>query len=212
MSEKTTTMGRPAGAGTVKSRNLSTLIKISVLSAMAFVLMLLDFPLPIFPSFLKIDLSDLPALLGAFALGPVAGVIIELVKNLLNMVLRGTITAGVGELANFIVGGSFVFAAGFIYKKQTNRKGAIIGLIVGTLAMSLIASIANYTFLIPLYAKAFKMPIDAYVAMGAEIFSGITSFETFILFSILPFNILKGIIVGFVTFLAYKKLSPILHK
>lgn len=196
----------------MKNKNLSVLIKIAVLSAMALILMLFDFPLPIFPDFLKIDLSDLPALLGSFAMGPIAGVLIELVKNLLNLVIRGTKTAGVGELANFIVGAVFVFTAGAIYKNQKNRTGAVIGLVAGTFAMAVIASIANYTFLIPLYAKAFHAPIEAFVQMGTKINSSITGLGTLVAYSIFPFNILKGVIVGLVTFVAYKRVSPILHR
>lgn len=124
--------------------NTRTMVKISVLGVIAFVLMLLDFPLWFTPPFLKFDLSDVPALIGSFALGPMAGVIVQLVKNLLKILLAGTNTAAIGELANFIVGSVFVYVAGLIYYREKNFKNAIIGLIVGTIAMTVAISIANY--------------------------------------------------------------------
>jgi riboflavin transporter FmnP len=197
----------------MKRKNLSNLIKIAVLSGMAFVIMaFLEFPLPIFPDFLKIDLSDIPALLGAFAMGPVAGIIIELVKNILHILLKGTTTAGIGELANFVVGSALVFTAGSLYKHNKNRKNAVISLIAGVGVMSLVAVVSNYYVFLPLYEKALHFPIAGMVAAGAKIFKGIKDFNTFIAYSIIPFNLVKGIITALITIIIYKKLSPILHK
>lgn len=179
----------------MKKVTLLTLIKVSVLSAMAFVLMYLDFPLPIFPAFLKIDFSDIPALLGTFAMGPVAGIIIELIKNLLIILLKGTQTGFVGEFANFIVGAALVGTAGIIYSRSKTRKGALISIISGILAMSALASIANYFILLPLYG-----------------ITEVAERSSLVVYSILPFNIFKGVLAGAITFLAYKKLSPILHR
>lgn len=196
----------------MRKRTLSTLIKVSVLSAMAFILMYLDFPLPFFPSFLKLDFSDVPALLGAFAMGPVAGIIIELIKNLLIIVIKGSQTALIGELANFIVGGALVGTAGVLYKHSKTRKNALISIAAGVIAMAVVASVANYYVFLPLYETALNFPIAAMVEAGAKIFKGITDLNTFVAFSILPFNLFKGVLVAIITFLAYKKLSPILHK
>jgi len=196
----------------MKQSNLNSMIKISLLAVMAFVLMFMDMALPIFPSFLKIDLSDLPALLGAFALGPVAGIIIELFKNVLILMFKGTQTGFVGEIANFIVGSLLVGTAGTIYKLNKSRKTAIIGLITGTIVMSVVASVLNYTVLLPLYAKVYKAPIDAFVSMGTAINPAIKDLKSFVLLSILPFNLLKCIVVSAITIPVYKRVSPILHK
>lgn len=184
------------------------LVKTSILSAVAFIIMMIDFPLPIFPEFLKIDLSDIPALIGAFAMGPVVGVIIELVKNILHLLV--TKTAGIGEVANFIVGSTLVFVSAYVYSKNKTKKTAIISLVLGTIAMAIVAGLMNYFILIPLYESALKFPISAMIGAAASINSVITNLETLVLFSIVPFNILKGTIVSLVVLLIYKKVEPII--
>src|SRR5690554_1653656 len=142
---------------TKKISEISTtnrMVKISVLSVIAFIIMLFEVSVPLFPGFLKMDLSDVPPLLGAFALGPLAGVVIELIKNLLHVVIRGTYTAAVGELSNFILGAIFVFTAGSIYIIKKDKKHAIIGMLVGTILMSLAGILTNYYIIIPFYTKA----------------------------------------------------------
>jgi riboflavin transporter len=193
------------------NKNLSKLIKISLLSAMALILMFFEFPVPLFPEFLKIDLSDIPALLGAFALGPIAGVAIELIKNVLHLII-GTKTAGVGELANFIVGAAFVFASGLIYQKQKSRKTALVGLGVGTLVMAVVASVFNYYVLLPLYETVLHFPVSAVVAMTSKVNGAVIDVKTLIVYSILPFNLIKGVVVSIIAIIMYKKVSPILHK
>jgi len=181
----------------------------AMLAAISSVLMFFDFPLPIFPSFLKLDFSDLPALIGAFSFGPLAGLIVELIKNLIHL-LR-TDTGGIGELANFLVGAALVVPAGLIYKRRKTRQGAIIGMAVGAIVMAIAAGFANYFILIPFYATF--IPIDRIVSMCAEIIPAIDSFEKVILFSIVPFNLFKAILLCLVTFFAYKHLSRlILHR
>jgi len=189
-----------------------TMIKISVLGVLAFLIMFIEIPMWFTPPFLKIDLSDIPALVGAFALGPIAGVAIEFLKNVLHMVLKGTSTMGVGELANFIIGSVFVYTAGILYYKKRNFAAAVRGLILGTIVMTLVASVANYVFLIPFYAKLFGANVELYVSMGSQVNSLVTDFKTFILFGIVPFNLLKGIIVSILTIPVYKRLSKVLHK
>ncbi len=189
-----------------------TLTKTAVLSVIAFLIMFIEFPLAIFPQFLKIDLSDIPALIGAFALGPMAGVVIELVKNILHGVIKGSSTMGVGELANFVVGSAFVYAAGIVYYKNKTFKSALIGMGLGIVTMTIVAAIANYFVLIPFYAKLFNMPIDAFVSMAGEVNKYVVDFKTFIILSIVPFNLIKGVIVVAITMVLYKRISPILHK
>ena len=195
----------------MRDEKLVKLIKISLLSVMAFLLMYIEIPIPIFPEFLKIDISDLPALLGAFALGPIAGVIIELFKNILHGMLAGK-TAFVGELANFLVGGCLVFVSGYIYKAKKSKGGAVIALLIGTMAMSIFAGILNYFVILPLYESVLGFPVDVVVGMGTKINHNIKDLNTFIIFSIIPFNILKGIVVSAVTLGIYKRVSPLLHK
>ncbi|MEF9952118.1 MAG: ECF transporter S component [Clostridium sp.] len=192
---------------TPKRRNVDKLVKVSILSAIGFILMMVDFPLPIFPVFLQIDLSDIPALIGGFALGPIAGVAIELIKNLIHLLASST--AGIGEMANFIVGATFVFVASTVYKKSRTKKGAIIGVAVGTIVMSIVACVFNYFVLIPLYESVLGWPISGIIDMASKVTSLVTNLETLILYSILPFNLLKGIIVSGVVLLIYKKVKPI---
>lgn len=193
------------------SKKVNRLVKISLLVAMAFILMLFDFPIPGFPPFLKLDLSDLPALIGGFALGPVAGVIIEGGKILMNMLFTGSSTGGVGEVANFIIGGSFVFTAAVIYHKNKTKKNAVIGLVLATIVMTIVGALFNYFILIPLYAKMFG-GMGAVIGMSAEGNSSISSLAGIIILGITPFNILKGTIVSLITFVTYKKVAPLITK
>ena len=193
---------------TKKKLNVSTMTKVAMLSVIAFVLMQLELLIPIFPAFLKIDVSDLPALIGAFALGPFAGVAIEAVKNILH--LLQTTTGGVGELANFVIGSAIIVPAALIYKKNKSKKSAIIGLAIGTIAMAITGALANYFVLIPFYT-AF-MPIDAIVGMGTAVNHNINSVWDLVLLGILPFNLFKGAVLSVLTLILYKHLSPILHK
>lgn len=198
------------GTKNISYKRMSTelLVKGSILSAMAFIIMMIEFPLPIFPGFLQIDLSDIPALIGGFAMGPIAGVIIELVKNVLHLLVSKT--AGIGEVANLIVGGVFVFVSAYIYKRNKSKKGAAISLISGTIVMSIIACILNYFVLIPLYESALHFPVTAMIAETAKITSLVVDLKTLVLYSILPFNLLKGFVVSLVVFLIYKKVEPII--
>jgi len=195
----------------LKDQKVNKLVKISVLTAFALVLQLLDFPLPIFPEFLKMDLSDLPALLGAFAMGPASGVIIQAMKNILHTVLKPS-TLGIGELANFVVGAAFVYTAAVVYLREKNRTHALYGLIAGTIAMTIIAAIGNYFVFLPLYEKVLGFPMSAVIGAGAKVNPAIKDLNTFIILSIMPFNIIKAILVSIAAFLSYKRISPMLHK
>lgn len=186
------------------------LTKVAILSALAFVIMMFEFPLPFIPAFLTIDLSEVPVLLGSFALGPLSAVLIELIKNVIH--LSVTKTYGIGELANFLVGISFAVPAGLIYRKMKNKKGAVLSLSVGTLTMVAFASVLNYYVLVPLYGLVLKFPVEAIVGIGAEANKNITNLRMFIAYGIVPFNLIKGVVVSFVVILVYKKLSPLLHR
>ncbi|QUH18982.1 ECF transporter S component [Alkaliphilus sp. B6464] len=185
----------------------NSLVKISVLSVLSYILMVIDFPLPMFPPFLKLDFSDIPALLGSFAMGPMAGVLVQLVKVTLHLLTK-TQTGGVGELANFIVGVSYILPAAIIYHRKKDRNHALIGLIAGTLVMTLAGAVVNKYITLPFYAAFSSM--DAIVGIGNAVNSKIVDVNTLILYGISPFNILKGAVIAFVTLPIYKKISPIL--
>lgn len=197
-----------------RTRNLTVA---SMLSAVAFVLMFIDFPIPLLPSFIKMDISDLPALLGAFALGPAYGVVIELAKNLLYILFKGTSSAFVGQLSNFLLGSVFVLTAGLIYKVKKNRAGAIAASVVGAVLMGLICIPINYFLVYPAYVVCYGMPLDTIIGMYEAILPAIASVPTgdallncLVVFN-LPFTICKGLIDVLICFLIYKPLSPILH-
>jgi len=197
----------------VKQRGSAKVIaKVGVLSAIATVLMLFDFPLWFAPNFYQLDFSEVPVLLGTFALGPAAGVAIEFVKILINFVLNGTDTGGIGELANFIVGCAFLIPAGLIYSRNKTYKTAILGFLAGTVALALAGSLMNYYLLLPVYSKVYGAPIQAFIDMGNVLNPAITDLKTFVMYAVVPFNVFKGIVISSIVLLIYKRISPILHK
>ena len=197
----------------MRSEKTRTMVEIAMLSAIAVVLMLFEFPLPfIAPPFYELDFSEVPVLIGAFALGPWAGVIIEAIKILLNLVINGTITAFVGEIGNFIIGVAFVLPAALIYKHKKSKKTAMIGLATGGIIMIVASCFINVFILLPAYGKAFGMPVSAFVDMAAAIHSSINSMAGFALLCVAPFNLLKVVLVSVITMLLYKHISPILKR
>ena len=179
-----------------------------MLAAVAFLLQYLEFPLGfIIPSFIKFDFSDLPALIGAFAFGPLAGVVIELVKNALHCLVSQSAT--VGELSNFILGAVFTFTAGMVYKFNKNKKGAVIGALCGAVLMGLVSIPSNFFVVYPFYYNF--MPEEVVLSMYQVILPSVNSiFECLLIFN-LPFTIVKGLVSLGITLLIYKPLSPILH-
>lgn len=184
----------------------------AMLSAVAFLLMFLEFSLPmLIPSFVKLDVSDLPALLGSFALGPVYGVVIEVLKNLLHILLKGTTSAGIGELFNASMGAVFVLVAGLVYWKDHTRRGALIGSIGGAVAMALASLPMNYFLVYPFYATLFggmENIIGAYQAILPNV-DGL--FQCLLIFNV-PFTLVKGLLDVFLCFLIYKPLSGLMHQ
>ena len=180
---------------------------IGMFSAIAAVLMIFEVPVPFAPSFYKIDLSELPVLVAAFAFGPVAGVLVEFVKIILNLFMASTTTAFVGELANFAVGCSFVLPASVVYLFKKSKKQAILGCVVGTLMMTVFGTAFNAVYLLPKFAELYGMPLDAIIGMGSAINPAITDVTSFVIMAVAPLNILKGSVVSLLTILIYKKLS-----
>ena len=190
---------------------VKALVQIGMLSAIAIILMMFEIPLPFAPTFYKIDLSEVPVLVGCFTMGPMAGVLVELVKILLNLVMTGTQTAGVGEIANFIIGCSFCVPAGLIYRKNRTRKSALIGMATGTILMTVLGCFVNAYVLLPAYGAAFGMPVSKLVGLGTAVNPHITSLSTFVIFAVAPFNLIKGVAVSAIVFVIYKKISPVLR-
>ena len=181
---------------------------IGVCSAIAAVLHMLDFPLLfIAPSFYKLDFSELPVMLCGFYLGPSAAVTCEGVKILLKLLLKGTSTAFVGDFANFVVGCSLVFPATAIYHINKTRKSAIVGLVVGTLVLTVFGSAFNGIYLLPKFSQLFGLPLDSIIAMGSAIHKEITSVSTFVLLAVAPLNLLKGGVISLLTMLLYKRVA-----
>ena len=184
----------------------------AMLSAVAFILMFIEFPIPmLIPAFIKMDFSDLPALMGAFALGPVYGVIISFMKNLLHIVIKGTSTACVGELSNFILGAIFSAVAGYIYKHHKSRKTAIIGAVAGAVAMGVLSVPSNYFVVYPAYVQFYHMPLEAILGMYQAILPSADSLIKCLILFNLPFTLVKGLLDAVLCMLIYKPLSPILH-
>ena len=184
----------------------------AMLSAVAFILMFIEFPIPmLIPAFIKMDFSDLPALLGAFALGPVYGVIISFLKNLLHIVIKGTSTACVGELSNFILGAIFSAVAGYLYKHHKSRKTAIIGAVAGAVAMGVLSVPSNYFVVYPAYVQFYHMPLEAILGMYQAILPSADSLIKCLILFNLPFTLVKGLLDAVLCMLIYKPLSPILH-
>ena len=184
----------------------------AIFAAMAGVLMLIEIPLFFAPGFYKMDLSELPIMICTFYLGPVAGVIAEFIKVLLKLLLKGTSTAFVGDFANFAVGCSFVLPASMVYHARPSRRSALVGMIAGTLVMTVFGSAFNALYLIPKFAQLFHMELEKIVAMGTAVNGKIDSVYTLVLYAVVPFNLLKGVIVSALTFLLYKRISPLMHK
>ncbi|MFV0439948.1 MAG: ECF transporter S component [Lachnospirales bacterium] len=186
------------------SRNTQMMVRVAMLSALAFGLSLLSIPLPIFPSFLEIDVADTPAVFAALVMGPLPAIVIQLVKNLLSFLIEGSKTAGVGEFANFIMGATMVIPIGIMFRKEKSAKRFVIGAVISVLLTTVVACIMNYFVLLPAFALAFNTTTDTFVAMGGAIIPFIDTMGEFLLFSIAPFNIFKGIIVFSVSYLIYK--------
>lgn len=191
----------------MKSQNKTcTLVSVAMLSTVAYLLAFIEIQVPLSPSFAKMDISDLPALIAAFAFGPLPGVIVELIKNALQLI--STNTAGVGELANFLMGSALAFTAGLIYQRHKIKKTALLGCITGSIAMTAAAGILNYFVLLPLYENF--MPLDQVIASFATFIPFIQTKLDIVLWNAVPFNLLKGLMISIVTMLIHKQLTPIL--
>lgn len=194
-----------------KSHTTTTKLSVTaMLAALSAVLMLFEFPLTfVAPPFYKLDFSEVPVLIGTFSMGPISGVVIEFIKIIVKLLIKGTTTGCVGDFGNFLIGCSFILPAGLIYKYKKNRLGAVIGMLTGTLTMATIGVLLNTFVLVPMYS-AF-MPISEIIAMGQSIVPFINNTFTFCLFCVAPFNFIKGLIISVVVFLIYKPMSRLIN-
>ncbi len=185
---------------------------IGMFSAISMILMLFEFPLPFAPGFYELDFSELPILVGAYAFGPTAGVLMEFVKILLKLCIKGTSTAFVGDLANFVIGCSFILPASALYAFRKNKKSAIVSCVVGTMIMTVFGTAFNAIYLLPAFSELYHLPLEDILAMGSAVNPLMTegSIVSFVVACVAPMNLIKGASVSIVTLLIYKPLSPIL--
>ena len=197
--------------GSMKKQNTisaTLMTKVAILSAISYILMFIALPIPIlFPNFLKLDISDVPAIFGGMSLGPIAGFAIVFIKNLLQAITAST-TAWIGEIANMLIGGSYVIILSIIYKKKKDIKGLVIGFIFATIAMVIVGFLTNYYILLPFYATV--MPMDAIIQAGHIINPNVTDLFSFVIWMIAPFNLVKAILISLFTLPLYKKMGLIL--
>lgn len=185
---------------------------IGMFSAIAMILHLFDFALPFAPPFYKLDFSELPILIGAFAFGPSAGVMMEFLKILLKLCIKGTSTAFVGDLANFVIGCSFILPASIIYFFGKKKKSAVLGCIIGTAVLTVFGTAFNAIYLLPAFSALFGMPLETILEMGTVVnpFATGNSIVNFVVVCVAPMNLIKGGVASIVTLMVYKKLSPII--
>jgi riboflavin transporter FmnP len=215
-SAQTASAASGAQAGTAVKKKSGTSVKrvafIGMFGAIAAILMFLEFPIPfIAPAFYQIDFSEVPVLIGTFALGPVAGIVIEFIKIVVHVLIKGSATAGIGDLANFLVGCAFVVPAGIIYKLHKTKKEAVIGMAAGIIFMVIAGSLLNAFVLLPAYAAAFG-GMDAIIAAGTAVNGNVTGVLGFVALCVAPFNLMKGVLDSVLTFLLYKRVHNLIKK
>lgn len=184
---------------------------VGIFAAIAAVLMYFEFPLPFAPGFYELDFSEIPVLICSFSMGPVAGVVCEFLKVVLKLLLKGTSTAFVGDLANFVVGCSFILPASVAYFANKTKTGAILGMTVGSACITVAGSLFNAVYLIPAFSVLFGQPLEVIIGMGTAINPAIVSVNTLVLFAVAPFNLLKGVADSVITFVLYKHIERLLR-
>lgn len=188
-----------------KTTNARTIAFIAMLGALSMILMMFQIPLPFAPSFLKLDVAELPALFAGFFLGPVSGCAVIVIKIVLYLLLHGTSTAFVGEFSNLVGSCIFVLPAAWIYKKHHTRKGAVVALKISTILVSVFCIFLNAYVMFPLYSRLYGMPMEAIIGMGSAVNPLVHDSVTLMLFSVFPFNLVKHGVTSLVTMLVYKR-------
>ena len=202
---------RARNGGTERILATRKIVMIGMFSALSGILYCFDFSIPVIaPEFYKLDFSELPAMIAGFAFEPVAGVLVEFIKELVKLVLKGTSTAFVGDLANFLIGCMLVLPASVVYMFHKSRKSAILGCIGGTVVMTVFGTWFNAFYLLPAFSKLFGLPLDAILGMGSAINPAVKDLTSFVILMVAPINIIKGVGISVLNMLIYKKVSPII--
>ncbi len=196
---------------TTNTQRVHNMVKIAILAAIATILMLFEFPLPFAPFFYELNLSEVVILMGGFAMGPVAAAVIELLKIVINLFINGTDTAYVGEIANFLMGCSLVVPASLIYKYKKTFKGALVALGAGIVSLTVVSGLLNYFVMIPAFSYFYHLPVEDIIAIGSEVNFLVKDLKSLVLFAVVPFNFVKGLLCAVLNLLLYKRLSKILH-
>lgn len=195
----------------MKKSKVTKIAFVGMLGALSFVLMLLNFPLPFAPSFLKFDVAEMPALFAGFFMGPVAGLEVVIVKLVLKIAIQGTDTAFVGELMNLVGSATFVLLASVIYQKDRTKRGAVISMVVSSVTVSVVFIFLNAYIAFPMYSKLYGMPMEAIIGMGSAVNPRITNMTTLMLYSVFPFNLIKHAFTDVITFILYKRVGNLLR-
>lgn len=185
---------------------------IAMLGALSAVLMTIYIPLPFAPSFMRFDVAELPSMFAGFFLGPVGGCLVVLVKIALKLLIQGTDTAFVGEFSNILHSISYMLPAALIYRAHHSKKGAVIGLAVGTVVAALFSIASNALIMFPMYSKLYELPMEAIIGMGTAVNPFITDEATLMLFSVFPFNLFKCTVTSVITYLIYKRVGAALRR
>lgn len=194
----------------MKNTKIQLICKCAMMSALAAIIMLFEFAVPLVPPFYELDFSEVIILLTGFALGPMAAVITEALKIVLNLLLNGTNTMGVGEFANFMMGLSFVLPATIYYQRHKTKKDALIGMIIGTIVLCIVSAFLNYFVMLPAYAYFLNIPMEGLIQSATAVNGNINNLFTLIILAVVPFNFLKGVLTSLIVLLTYKKVSHIL--
>lgn len=194
----------------MKNTKIQLICKCAMMSALAAIVMLFEFAVPLVPPFYELDFSEVIILLTGFALGPMAAVITEALKIVLNLLLNGTNTMGVGEFANFMMGLALVLPATIYYQRHKTKKDALIGMIIGTIVLCIVAAFLNYFVMLPAYAYFLNIPMEGLIQSATAVNGNINNLFTLIILAVVPFNFLKGVLTSLIVLLTYKKVSHIL--
>lgn len=195
-----------------KYLNVRSIPTIAILGALGAVLMFMDFPIPFAPPFYKVDLGDIPCLIGGFVLGPVPALFIQIIKIIIKLLIKPTSTAFVGEIAAFIFSSAYCVSGALIYQKNKTKKNAIKAIIIASILMIVVSVAANYFFIIPAYVSLYKMPLEAIISMGTAIFPFINNKFSFVISCVLIFNFIKVLLVDVIVLVLYKHVSPIIKR
>lgn len=194
----------------MKNTKIQLICKCAMMSALAAIVMLFEFAVPLVPPFYELDFSEVIILLTGFALGPMAAVITEALKIVLNLLLNGTNTMGVGEFANFMMGLALVLPATIYYQRHKTKKDALIGMIIGTIVLCIVSAFLNYFVMLPAYAYFLNIPMEGLIQSATAVNGNINNLFTLIILAVVPFNFLKGVLTSLIVLLTYKKVSHIL--